>query len=121
MAATPYGETWRRKRKLMHAHVHQGVVHRYEPIQLATARRLARELLAARTGHENLEPIVRLNLGQTIIKAVYGLDVESADSEYISLPERVLEFGNAVINAGSVFMIDVFPFCASSQPVLRGE
>jgi hypothetical protein len=114
LVAIPYGETWKRKRKLMHAHVHQGVVHRYYPVQLAAARRLARAILEIQTGRENLQQAVRLNFGQTVIKVVYGIDVESADSEYMTLPEKVLEYGNAVINPGA-FLVDVLPFCESSR------
>jgi hypothetical protein len=95
----PYGDEWRAKRRLMHAHVHQGVAGQYHDVQLAAARRLARNILATPADDvEALPRAVKLNFGQSIIKMVYGIDVPDSDSEYISLPEAILAaFSQAVI------------------------
>jgi cytochrome P450 len=90
LARLPYGDKWRRGRKLLHAHVHQGVVHRYHPIQLASARRFAQDILSIKPDKEALAKAVRANFGRTIIKIVYGVDAPDMESEYISLPEKVL-------------------------------
>jgi hypothetical protein len=90
LARLPYGDKWRRGRKLLHAHVHQGVVHQYYPIQLASARRFAQHILSVKPDKEALAKAVRANFGRTIIKIVYGVDAPNAESEYISLPEKVL-------------------------------
>jgi hypothetical protein len=105
----PYGDLWRRKRKLMHAHVHPGFVDRYLPIQTASARRLARDVLAATSEEKALPQAIRLNFAQMIMKVVYGLEIESYESEYISLPERVLEILSEVTTPGR-FFVDFLPF-----------
>jgi cytochrome P450 len=104
----PYGEVWRRKRKLMHAHMHQGVVDRYHPIQVASARRLARDILITEAKPESISRAVCLNFGQTIVKTMYGIEVEGHQSEYITLAEEV----TARINEAAVpgrFLIDFIP------------
>jgi hypothetical protein len=106
----PYGETWRRKRKLMHGHIHQGVVDRYHPIQVASARRLARSILVTHNDPESLPQLVRLTFGQTVIKAMYGIDVDGYNNKYISLPEKVLAL---ISEAGAPgrFLVDFIPPC----------
>jgi cytochrome P450 len=104
----PYGDLWRRKRKLMHSHIHQGVVDRYHPLQIASARRLAREILVATQNEDILPQAIRLNFSQIIIKAVYGLDVDSYESDYVSLPEKWLEISAQITTPGQ-FLVDVLP------------
>jgi cytochrome P450 len=106
----PYGDMWRRKRKLVTAHIHAGVAARYHPVQLASARRFARDILAVGKGTEPLRPAVSLFLGQVIIKAVYGIDVKHVGSEYITYPERIVE-GFSIACTPGRFMIDFLPFC----------
>jgi hypothetical protein len=105
---------WRRKRKLMHSHIHQGVADRYHLIQIASARRFARDVLVAGPGEETLVHLVRFNFGQTIIKMVYGIEVESPESEYISLPEEVNQITVRVLTVGQ-FFVDIFPVRESSS------
>jgi cytochrome P450 len=108
VAVLRYGDSWRRKRKLLHAHVHQGAAERYHPIQIASARRFARDILVADTEPHVLPRAVRLNFAQMILKATYGIDVESYESEYISLPEKVLaNIGDA--STPGRFFVNVLP------------
>jgi cytochrome P450 len=110
-----YGDQlWRRKRKLMTAHVHAGVAGRYHPVQLASARRFAQSILTAGKSTESLRPAVILYLGQVLIKAVYGIDVDSTESEYITHPEKVME-GFSIACTPGRFMIDFLPFCQYSR------
>jgi cytochrome P450 len=110
LSRMPYGDRWRRGRKLLHAHVHQGVVHRYHPIQLASARRFAQDILSVKTDKEALAKAVRASFGRMITKMVYGLDVPDANSEYIALPERVLHRTSQGATPGR-FLVDSLPFC----------
>jgi cytochrome P450 len=106
----PYGEAWRRKRKLMHAHIRSDALPRYTPTQTAAARRLARDILATPPEPDALYRAVRLNFGQAILKAMYGIDVDSGESDYITLPEKVLaDFNEAGIPGR--FMVDMIPAC----------
>jgi cytochrome P450 len=108
----PYGEAWRRKRKLMHTHVHQGASDQFHPIQTASARRFVRDVLAGPHTPDALPRAVRLNFAQMITKAVYGIDIESYESEYIALPEKVLVDFGEVCTPGR-FLVDFIPVCAS--------
>jgi cytochrome P450 len=104
----PYGALWCRRRKLMHTHVDQGVVNRYYPIMTTLARRFARDILIAQHEGHVLTQAVRLNFAQMIVKAVYGIHVESYESEYISLPEKVMENASEVVTPGR-FWVDFLP------------
>jgi cytochrome P450 len=106
----PYGEAWRRARKLFHAHVHQAAAHRYHPVQIDSARRFARDILSVKTDNEALPEAIRVSLGRSIIQLVYGIDVPDADSEYLSLPARVVASINEAATPGR-FMVDFLPFC----------
>jgi hypothetical protein len=105
---SPYGEVWRRKRKLLNAHVAKGVAGRYHPIQVSSARRLARDILATTPEPEALQKAVKLNFAQMVVKAGYGLDVEGYESEYISLPEQYLDVLSEVSTPGR-FFVDFLP------------
>jgi cytochrome P450 len=106
----PYGDAWRRARKLFHSHVHQGVAHRYHPVQIDSARRFARDILTTKAVDEALSKAVRASLGRSIIQMVYGLDAQEADSEYLSLPAKVVDNINEAGTPGR-FMVDFLPFC----------
>jgi cytochrome P450 len=105
-----YGDAWRRGRRLLHAHVHPGVSPRYHSTQLLSARRFARDILNAKQDNEVLPHVIRANIGRTIIKIVYGIDVKDSGSEFISMPEKVI----GDVNEGSIpgrFLVDFLPIC----------
>jgi cytochrome P450 len=110
MALVPYGEVWRRGRKLLHAHFQPSVSPKYHSVQLTAARRLARDVLAAKRDKEVLPALIRANIGRTIIKIVYGIDVDDEESEYISLPEQVMELFDKMTQPGR-YLVDLFPIC----------
>ncbi|KAF9447117.1 hypothetical protein P691DRAFT_141776 [Macrolepiota fuliginosa MF-IS2] len=41
----PYGDWWRRQRRIFHDHFHPNIVHKYQTIQINTARAFLRHLL----------------------------------------------------------------------------
>jgi cytochrome P450 len=108
LSMQPYGELWRRGRKLLHGHVHQGVTPQYQPVQLESARRFIREILLAKTDKEALPHAIKSNFGRSIIRIVYGIDANSDDSEYISLPNQVLENISEASTPGR-FLVDFLP------------
>ena len=59
----PYGQWWRRTRKMFHHHFHQGVVPKYHHVQLREARKLLSRLLAS---PEEFEDHIRLCVEQTL-------------------------------------------------------
>jgi cytochrome P450 len=104
----PYGERWRRSRKPFHAHFHQGVVHQYGAVQLESARRLARDILTIEKDKEALLNAAKASFGRSIIKMVYGIDAADSNSEYISLPQKVLGDIDDAVTPGR-FLVDFFP------------
>jgi cytochrome P450 len=109
-SVTPYGDIWRTARKLLHAHLHQGVVSKYHPTQITSARNFAQDILITRQDADALSPVVSANFGRTIIKMVYGIDTEEAASEQLSLAEDVLEAFSTAFAPGR-FLVDSLEFC----------
>jgi cytochrome P450 len=106
----PYGEEWRRGRRLIHTHFSQSAVPSYYPAQVTAARRLARDLLNAPQQPDTLTPLVQLNFAQTIIKILYGIDAHDENDPYVSTSEKVVEALNISIVPGR-FLVDFMPFC----------
>jgi hypothetical protein len=107
-----YGERWRLARKMLHAHTHSGVAHRYHPVQLESAREFARDLLAAPPHPDALPGFVRAALGAEIIKMVYGLDVgksEEARRKYIDSAEEALH-ALAIAATPGRFLVEFIPW-----------
>jgi hypothetical protein len=97
LSMQPYGELWRRGRKLLHGHVHQGVTPQYQPVQLESARRFIREILLAKTDKDALPHAIKSNFGRSIIRMVYGID-----------PNQVLENISEASTPGR-FLVDFLP------------
>jgi hypothetical protein len=120
IAFMPYGERWRRSRKLIHAHTHLGVVPQYQPTQLLSARRFVHDLLiseasrpADRLSHDAMAVLhhtVRVNFGITAARLIYGIDVQdhTAEAKYVGTPEVVLHAINEAAVPGR-FLVDFIP------------
>jgi hypothetical protein len=100
----------RQARKTLHAHLNPGAIKSHHPVQIAAARRLARDLISAPEGPSNVSGTVRFNFAQSIVKMTYGLHVPDPESEYMTGPERVLEAINLSILPGR-FLVDYIPWC----------
>jgi hypothetical protein len=110
---TPYGDVWRTARRLLHAHLHQGVASKYHHTQIVSARKLAQDILITRQDANMLSPVVRANFGRTIIKMVYAIDTEEVASEQLSLAEEVLAAFSLSFAPGH-FLVDFLSFCERS-------
>jgi cytochrome P450 len=109
----PYGERWRQRRKMLHAHVQSSVVSQYQPIQIRAARELAHELLTVLPSPETLPALVRAHVGAEIVKVTYGIEVgksEAARQKYIDVAEQAVAGFVKGASPGH-FMVDYFPFC----------
>jgi cytochrome P450 len=106
----PYGDHWRRSRKLLHTHMHPGIMPKYHSVQLAAARRFARDILDAKQDDDVLHRMIHTSIGQTIIKVVYGIDLNETDSEYVSLTEKLVDNFNEATLPGR-FLVDFLPVC----------
>jgi cytochrome P450 len=112
LSAMPYGEGWRQGRKLLHSHLHSGVVPTYQPVQLSSARRLIADLLHAKHDKNVLPAMIRINFGTSITEITYGIDVQSGGKEHVSVAEECLHAGSEATIPGR-FLVDVLPICSS--------
>jgi hypothetical protein len=110
LSMLPYGDTWRRGRRLLHSHVHPGVSPRYHSTQLHAARHFAQDILNAKQDDKALHFMIHANIGQTIVNIVYGIDVVDKNSEYISLPEKVVDYISESVMPGR-FLVEFLPLC----------
>jgi cytochrome P450 len=115
----PYGGRWRKGRKLLHNYLHIGAASSFNPVQITAARRLVVDLLSKqeRPSSGTLSKAVRLNVGQTIIKIVYGIDVKDTGSKFISLPEQLNGFLRESVMPGR-FLVDLVPASKSRVAIL---
>ncbi|KAF7768382.1 hypothetical protein Agabi119p4_7625 [Agaricus bisporus var. burnettii] len=99
-----YGAWWRRHRRHFHDHFHPNVVNRYHGIQIDSARAFARNLLES---PEKVRYHIRYAFADSILKAIYGMDVRENES-YIGHAETTLAGLAAAGHPGS-FLVDMFP------------
>jgi hypothetical protein len=90
--------------------MHHGVVRKYEPVQIASARKLAQDILLAKQEIGAVSHIVRSNFGQMMMNMTYGIESEKAANEQLSLAEEYMEMTTTVFTPGR-FLVDVFKFC----------
>jgi cytochrome P450 len=106
----PYGDVWRRKRKILSSYMSSAASPQFHPVQATCARRFAQDILTADMSPKGLYPAVSLYLGQLHIKAVYGIDVEDEQSPWIQLPQQVVT-NFTITTVPGRFLIDLFPLC----------
>lgn len=105
ISAMPYGERWRKTRRIFHQYFNIGAVHHYQEIQLRDARSFLKHL------HENPERFfhhIRHSFASTIMKAVYDIDVKEEDDPYIDMAEKALEAPVQASQPGR-FYVEVLP------------
>jgi cytochrome P450 len=110
LSMLPYGDTWRRSRKLLRAHVHPGALQKHTSTQLHLARSFARDILRSDQDGGLLRYMIHANIGQTIVKMVYGVDTTDNNNEFISLAERVMGYINESVLPGR-FLVEFLPVC----------
>jgi cytochrome P450 len=106
----PYGDTWRTHRRLLHAHLNRDVATKYQPTQIASARKFAKEILTARQEVGMVSHVALENFGRMMIQMVYGIDSEEAAREHLSLAEFLLEAFSVAFTPGH-FLVDFLTFC----------
>ncbi|KZT07466.1 cytochrome P450 [Laetiporus sulphureus 93-53] len=82
-ALKPYGESFRRQRKLIKQDFAQGTVPRYFHLQETDARKLVQALL---DDPSSLARQLKMSIAAIIMEANYGYTVKSEDDPYITIP-----------------------------------
>ncbi|OBZ67591.1 O-methylsterigmatocystin oxidoreductase [Grifola frondosa] len=85
MAFVPYGQVWRRARRMFWQHFTSAAIRRYEPAQLEGAHRLAKRLLDS---PDRFVRHIHYAFGSAILKAVHGLNVAENDDKYVLASEQ---------------------------------
>jgi hypothetical protein len=119
-AIMPYGDYWRRSRKLMHSQTHAKAAELYRPRQIQGARRFVRDLLAAEPGRPVdklsdaakaiLPHMVRYNFAYTALDMIYGIDVRGSamETRFVEPVERTMNYFSEAVCPGR-FAVDYIP------------
>ncbi|KDQ14780.1 hypothetical protein BOTBODRAFT_187775 [Botryobasidium botryosum FD-172 SS1] len=101
----PYGETWKRYRKILHPYLHKDAISRNTEHMMKDTRHLLASLMKA---PDEWDRLLRLHTGRLIILYTYGHKVESAEDEYITIAEEAVGSTTTLVLPGAVF-VDIFP------------
>ncbi|KAF9447113.1 cytochrome P450 [Macrolepiota fuliginosa MF-IS2] len=105
MAFLPYGNWWRRHRRLFHDHFHPNIVDKYKDVQIDTARAFLRRLLKT---PDDFMHHVRHAFGSSIVKVAYGITIEEENDPFVINGEIALG-GLAEAGNPGTFLVDYFP------------
>ncbi|KAI0631915.1 cytochrome P450 [Trametes polyzona] len=81
-AFLPYGQYWRRHRRVFWQHFHGTAARNYWPVQRAAARDFCLKLLDRPT---ELRDLIRYNFSAPVMKIVYGADIKNVEDERIEI------------------------------------
>ncbi|KDR73159.1 hypothetical protein GALMADRAFT_722618 [Galerina marginata CBS 339.88] len=101
----PYGDNWRKQRRLIAQDFSQSMTPRYHSLQEKEAAILVRNLLK---DSSSLLEQVKLRIGIIIIRVTYGYYIQSADDPFLTTPlQAMVNFGKATTPGN--FLVDFIP------------
>ncbi|KAI0350830.1 cytochrome P450 [Trametes cingulata] len=100
-----YTEEWRRHRKAFHQLFHQNVIPDYRPSQIMQTRRFLRKLL---DDPAKFVPHIRHLFGATIMRIVYGIEVDDQNDRYVSVAEKGADIYIKITVPGR-YLVETFP------------
>ncbi|TFK37751.1 cytochrome P450 [Crucibulum laeve] len=100
----PYGEFWRRHRKIFHNFFHPKAVTAYQPVQRNAIKTMLKELHDTPSGFAN--HVLRYT-GTVILDIMYGYKVKAENDSYVSLAKEANE--GFIRVAGHTFLVDLIP------------
>ncbi|KAH9476135.1 Cytochrome P450 monooxygenase COX2 [Psilocybe cubensis] len=101
----PYGQWWRRHRRLFNEHFHHKAVVNYQPIQLREARALLHRLLLS---PEHFMDHIHHSFGAAIMTVAYGIKVKESGDPYLATGHESLK-GLAAAGIPGSFLVDLVP------------
>ncbi|KAH7909414.1 cytochrome P450 [Hygrophoropsis aurantiaca] len=102
----PYGERWKKHRKMFERQFRPAVAPTYWPIQRKEAHALLRNIL---DNPDDLAEHLRHNAASVIMNVVYGIEIAPRNDRYIDIAETALD-GMAKAAAPGAFLVDILPF-----------
>ncbi|KAK5445352.1 hypothetical protein LTS15_010133 [Exophiala xenobiotica] len=101
----PYGELWRRGRKVMHTVTMHAAATSYQPAQLWESERLLHDLLRM---PENYELLFERYAGALVMRLGYGKKMETGEEPYARDILKVVHTVERVASPGA-YLVDTFP------------
>ncbi|KAF8524543.1 cytochrome P450 [Hysterangium stoloniferum] len=101
----PYGDRWRRNRRMFHQHFYPGAIKAYQPLQIKHARDLLKRL--QETPHDFMDHTRQLS-GAITMDILYGIKVKPSGDPYLKLAEEALKVAAVAANPGT-YIVDTFP------------
>ncbi|PPQ69644.1 hypothetical protein CVT24_001217 [Panaeolus cyanescens] len=102
----PYGNKWRKYRRVFHDFFHSGVINKYQPILVKEAHAFLRSLLQA---PKDLQHHIRHTFISSIMRITYGITIQpSNDDIYVLTAERALKSMTDASVPGT-FLVDLIP------------
>ncbi|KAI0352715.1 cytochrome P450 [Trametes cingulata] len=117
-AFTPYGERFRRQRRLMQAALGPGAIPSYHKLLEIETQALLKRLLDDPADYERH---IRRYAGSLTLLVVYGYRVTSNSDPYLKLAEECVDIlANRITSGGGIWPVDVLPFLKHLPPWLPG-
>ncbi|KAJ7212055.1 cytochrome P450 [Mycena pura] len=102
----PYGDKWRRYRRMSQQHFHRDASQTHRPIQLKKIHDLLRGLLSS---PENFRQHIRTVASAIIMSTVYAYDVKPINDRFVTLAENAVDKLSESIFPGAT-AVNTFPF-----------
>ncbi|KAI0712492.1 cytochrome P450 [Earliella scabrosa] len=102
----PYGQHWRRHRRLFWQHFHPGVISKYHGVQQEVSGQFLNKLLA---NPERLEEHIRHTFAAGVLKAVYGINIAERGDRLLEVIDAAMEGVAEGLTPGA-FLVEYFPF-----------
>ncbi|KIJ52427.1 hypothetical protein M422DRAFT_26040 [Sphaerobolus stellatus SS14] len=105
-ALAPYGETWKKQRKLYNQRMNRRSVKQYQSIQTTCVNRLLKELLES---PESYATYIRHMAGSVVVQISYGVEIPwNKFEQYVALSDRNSEAVIQAMRPGE-YLVDTFP------------
>ncbi|KAF7329552.1 hypothetical protein MKEN_00218100 [Mycena kentingensis (nom. inval.)] len=101
----PYGDYWRKHRKMMHESFNIVVAKQFRPQLVSAAHRLIARLIGE---PERVLDELRLMSGSFILDVAYGIKISSKDDPYMHLVAKAMEGASATGIRGT-YLVDYLP------------
>ncbi|CAE6398389.1 unnamed protein product [Rhizoctonia solani] len=101
-----YGERWRSQRRMTHTVLHKGMSVQYWPLVLRQARQAAQRIS---TNPDGFIREIRRMTASTLLSAVYGYEVTSADDPFVKIVEIAVDHLCDAAIPGN-FLVNVMPW-----------
>ncbi|KAF8880416.1 cytochrome P450 [Infundibulicybe gibba] len=112
----PYGDLWRRHRRVLQQSFRKDATAQYEPIQTNKIRQMLRVLLE---DPDNLTTHAQTAVIAITMAIIYGHNISSLNDDFVRIAKEALESGLKAILPGTA-LVNIFPTLRHIPPWLPG-